>query len=134
MPTKKTGRKSAVDVQKLAQASMAAFVSDAEARYKKARRVYEIQDDETQDALDRMTTLLCRIARKNMWVGVGKTAEERVVLTIPEETIYHNMFYMANEILKDLALFDIRVAEYTFPPNLCVECGAEVKPRKKVKS
>lgn len=133
MPSKKTGRKPAVDVQKLAQEHMAVFVSEAEARYKKARRVYEIQDDETQDALDRMVTLLCRIARKNMWVGVGKH-EDRVVLTIPEETIYHNMFYMANEILKDLALFDIRVADYTFPANLCVECGVEVKPKKKVKS
>lgn len=116
----------------MAKESMEVFKAQAKARYDEAHKGYEKQDDDTQDALDRMTTLLCRIARKRMWFTVGKR-EDRVIMVIPEETIYHNMFYMANEILKDLALMDVRVASYTFPADTCVECGKaiESKPKKK---
>lgn len=121
----------------MAQKAMADFSAEAKKRYDKAHRSYKQQDDDTQDALDRMTTLLCRIARKKMWVTTGGR-QDRVVMTIPEETVYHNMFYMAVEILKDLAVMDVRVANYTFPADTCVECGKtiELKPRakKKVKS
>lgn len=138
MPTakKKSRKLSEFALRTLANEQMEAFKVEAKERYTTARKLYEKQDDETQEALDKMTALLCRIARKNMWVGVGKK-DDRIVLQIPEETIYANMFYMANEILKDLALFDIRVATYTFPPDTCVECGHPAKPKKakkKVKS
>lgn len=137
MPKKKspslaTKKVTEAKLKELVAAQMAVFTADAKARYEKARRGYVKQSDDTQDALDRMTALLVRIARKHMWVSVGKR-EDRVVIQIPEETIYHNMFYMASEILKDLATFDVRVADYTFPADVCVECGKEIKPTKKKK-
>jgi hypothetical protein len=67
-----------------------------------------------------------------MWVQVGNR-EDRMVLTIPDETVYHNMFYMAVEIIKDLAVMDIRIANYTHPANLCAMCGTEIKPKKATK-
>lgn len=142
MPPKKKVKSKPILVKKvsenklreLAVKVMDDFSAEAKARYDKAKRSYNKQDDETQDALDRITTLLCRITRKQMWVSAGGRGD-RMVMVIPEETIYHNMFYMANEILKDLALMDVRVASYTFPAGICVECGKELKPaKKKVKS
>lgn len=117
-------------LRELAAEQMTVFAAEAKQRYDKARRGYVKQSEDTQDALDRITTLLVRIARKHMWVSAGKR-EDRIVLQIPEETVYHNMFYMANEILKDLATLDVRVADYTFPAGVCVECGNEIKPMKK---
>lgn len=131
-PVKKKAPKpiSESELRKLADAAMEDFKAEAKARYDKAHKVYVKQDDDTQDALDRMVTLLCRIARRNMWVSAGKRGD-RLVLTIPDETVYHNMFYMGVEILKDLAIMDIRIANYTPPADLCAECGKEVKPKKK---
>lgn len=120
-------------LRKLADAVMKEFEAEAKARYTRAHKAYAQQDDDTQETIDRITTFLLRIARKNMWVGIGN---DKIVMTIPESTLYHNMFYMACEILKDLALMDVRVSSYTFPANLCAECGIELKPtkaKKKVK-
>lgn len=117
------------ELRKLGEKAMEDFTAEAKARYNKAHRLYAKQDDATQDALDRMTTLLCRIARKHMWVGVGKKGD-RVVFTIPEQTIYHNMFYMSVEILKDLAQMDVKIAGFDFH-GLCAECHRELKPAKK---
>lgn len=117
-------------LRRMGAAAMTQFQAEAKARHDKAHKLYETQDDDTQDALDRMTTLLCRIARKNMWISTGGS---NMVLQIPEDTIYNNMFYLANEILKDLAQFDIKVAGFQFPDNLCAVCYSEriAKPRKK---
>lgn len=123
---------SSAKLKRMADETMESFKKEATARYEKANKLYEQQDEATRDALDRMTALLCRIARKNMWIGV-KGYENRAVLQIPEETIYHNMFYMACEIIKDLAQFDIQVAGFKFPENLCAVCYTDkvAKPRKK---
>lgn len=135
-------------VKAIAAESMALFEKEAKARYDKSRKLYIEQDDETMEALERMITLLCRIARKNMWVSAGA---ERIVMQIPEQTIYHNMHYMAVEILKDLAQFDIKVANFKFSEMLCATCYSDhvvkksrmkkmntfvpkVKAKKKVKS
>lgn len=118
-------------LMKMAQAQMTVFSAEAKARYDRARASYEAQDEETQDAVTRMTNLLVRVARKQMWFTVGKR-DDRIILPIPEETVYHNMFYMASEIVKDLAVMDIRVAGYTFMAGVCAECGTEIEPKKKV--
>jgi hypothetical protein len=131
-PVKKKGAKkvSEVELRKLAEQAMADFTSESQARKDKAQKLYDKQDSETQDALDRMTTLLCRIAKRHMWVGVGKKGD-RIVMTIPETTIYHNMFYMSVEILKDLAQMDVKVSGFEMPSTLCAECHTELKPSKK---
>jgi hypothetical protein len=68
-----------------------------------------------------------------MWVGAGKG--DRIVVEIPNDAIWNNALYMAVEILKDLAYMDIRVADFTWPTDLCMECGTEIKPiRKKARA
>lgn len=124
------------ELHALASKAMDEFKAEAKKRHEIARRLYERQDDETQEALDRMTTLLVRIAKRHMWVGVGKQGD-KIVFTIPEETVYHNMFYMAVEILKDLAQMDVKIAGFDFPRDVCADCHVPIKPakaKKKVKS
>lgn len=130
MPVKKKNAVSESELRKHAQKAMDDFTVEAKARFDKAKKLYDRQDFDTQDALDRMTTLLCRIARKNMWVGVGKRGD-RIVFTIPEETVYHNIFYMVCEILKDLAQMDVKVAGFEWPRDMCAECHRDLKPSKK---
>jgi hypothetical protein len=121
-------------LRELADAAMADFKAEAKKRYDHAHAIYNKQDDDTQDALDRVTALLCQTARRNLWVSVGKRGD-RLISQIPEETIYHNMHYMAVEILKDLAVMDIKVANFKWTDRLCALCGNEIesKPRKKAK-
>ena len=104
------------------------FHKDAVERRSKAQKHYEAQDDDTQEAIDRMAAMLEKIARRQMWVRIG---ENKVVSQIDAEDITMNMFYMANEIIKDLAVMDVKVANYKFPGNLCAECGTEIKLTKK---
>lgn len=133
MPVKKKAKGKTVsesELRKLGEKAMVDFTAESQARYDKARKLYDRQDADTQDALDRMTSLLCRIARRHMWVGVGKKGD-RIVFTIAEEIIFHNMFYMAVEILKDLGQMDVRVAGFSYPNDMCVECHRELKPSKK---
>ena len=115
-------------LRELADQSLAAFQADSELRYQGAKAVYDEQDNQTKDALDRMIDLLSGIARRRMWVSAG--GENRMVVTLPDQVIRHNMTYMAVEILKDLAIFDVKVDNFTFPDHLCGVCN---RPRKKVK-
>jgi hypothetical protein len=112
----------------LAEKSLADFSAASEERYEGAMLVYNEQDNQTKDALDRMVDLLSGIARRRMWVSAG--GENRMVMTLPDQVIRQNMTYMAVEILKDLATFDVRVDNFTFPDHLCGVCN---RPRKKVK-
>lgn len=135
MPVKKKAKGKTVsesELRKLGEKAMADFTAESQARYDKARKLYDRQDADTQDALDRMTSLLCRIARRHMWVGVGKKGD-RIVFTIAEEIIFHNMFYMANMILMDLAQMDVRVAGFQLPSDLCAHCLAPLHTKKAVK-
>jgi hypothetical protein len=129
-PTKKKRVVSEDKLREMANEAMEQFKSEAKTRYGQAHKLYAKQDDETQEAIDRMTTFLCRIARRHMWVGVGKRGD-RIIFTIPEDTIYHNMFYMTTEILKDLASFDVKVAGFHLPKDLCAVCSTEIKVTKK---
>jgi hypothetical protein len=121
------------ELRKLADKAMVDFNAEATERFVRAKQLYDRQSGDAQDAITRMTNLLCRIAKRQMWVGIGKG--DRVVMDIPEQTIYHNMFYLACEILKDLAQMDVMVSGFKIPADLCAECYIELKPaKKKVKS
>lgn len=115
-------------LQELATKALDDFREAAEERYQGAMAVYEAQDNETKDALDRMIDLLSGIARKRMWVAPSRGSDIKAVVLLPDQVIRQNMTYMAVEILKDLAQMDVRVASFTFPDHLCGVCN---RPRKK---
>jgi len=115
----------------LAEQTMTEFQAAAEDRYKGAKAVYDEQDAETQDALDRIIDLLSGIARKHMWVASSRGSDHRMVIPIPDQTIRYNTTYMAVEILKDLAQMDVKVAGFKFPKKLCAVCNRPVKKKGK---
>ena len=103
-------------------------------RMKSAKAVYDMQDSITRDAIDRMQALLIRLARTRMWVVTGenkKGKKERIICDLPHDAIWNNALYMAVQMLKDLSYMDIRVANFNWPVDMCIECGAEIKPVRK---
>lgn len=97
--------------------------ADAENRHNKARAFFEAQDPETREAIERVASCLQRIARRQIAVGRGTA---RTVVSLTDDTIVGNAFYMAVECFKDLAQMDVKVANFTFP-KLCMVCGKVVK-------
>lgn len=130
MAVKKKNRISEEELQALADEHMEKFAADALKRYEKALAHYKTQSEDTQDAIDRMVKALVRVTHKKMWLAFKG---QKIVIDIPEQTVYHNMCYMATEILRDMAVFDVRVADYTFPTKSCAVCGTEIKTKKKGK-
>lgn len=126
--TKKVSEK---QLQQMAEKALQDFKDASEDRYKRAMVVYNEQDSETKDALDRMIDLLSGIARRRIWVAPSRGSEHRAVVLIPDHVVRQNMVYMAVEVLKDLAQMDVRVANFSFPKTLCIVCNNPVKKRKK---
>lgn len=103
-------------------------MADSWDRMQYAKQVYDFQNAAGRDAIDRMQSVLIRLSRKSFWIGKGR---ERILAEIPKDAIWNNALYMAVEMMKDLAYMDIRVADFTWPPDLCMECGKPLRPVKK---
>ena len=129
-PAKKKSDRSKLYVQ--AEKAMIQFSAESKARFESVQRLISYQDMDTRDAIERMTNLLVRLARRRMWFGVGNR-DDRIVLDIPEQTVEWNMTYMAVEILKDLGQMDVQIEAFDFNPGLCCECQVPVKPSKSKK-
>jgi hypothetical protein len=117
--------------------AQADFMVDSFERMQYAKQVYDHQDGATREAIDRMQAQLIRISRRRMWISAtlnkkGKT--DRILCDLPNDAIWNNALYMAVEILKDLAYMDIRVANFNWPADLCVECGKPLTAKKKRKA
>jgi hypothetical protein len=96
-------------------------VVEAEVRGELADAAIEVQDDKTKGLIKSMVAELRRGVTGEIYVAsTGQHAP------IPKEAVDSNLRYMATEILKDLAVFDIRVGTYVIPPSLCVLCGVEL--------
>lgn len=91
----------------------------AEMRGELAQEAYDAQDVATQKLLDKIVN--------RFRVGASGTITVKgVPVTIDKKYLDYNLLYVATEILKDLAVFDIRVGTYVLPSSLCVTCGAEL--------
>ncbi len=97
-----------------------------ETRYEIAMEAYEYQDDETKKVLDRIVIRLRMGANGMIRVRVNPPHGGTVPVQVEQEWLDMNLLYVATEILKDLALFDIKVGTYQFPPSLCVSCGTQI--------
>lgn len=113
--------------QLLAQ-ELAVFRQQAQARAEIAQRAYDAQDKETKLALDSMVDRIVSISRG---VATFNVRGKKVAAEVPTESIKHNALYLATEILKDLAMLDIRIANFRFDPARCSECGKPIKRRAK---
>jgi hypothetical protein len=90
-----------------------------------AKDAYDLQDEETQAAIDRIVCTLQSYVTG--FLNVKVAGASYVPVKIDNEYIGYNLLYLAVEVAKDLALLNIRVANFTFPPVLCVVCGADAK-------
>ena len=93
-----------------------------------ARDAYDLQDRETKLVIDRIVGTLQQYATGFLNVKVGGTY---VPVKVDNEYLGYNLMYLAVEICKDLAFVGERVANFVFPPSLCVKCGAELIPEKR---
>lgn len=107
----------------------------AEKRGALALEAFNYQDEATQEVLSRM--------RDRLMLGanglVQFRSKEHPPFTYQAELEYieHNALYVAVEILKDMALMDVKIANYKFPPIRCVECEEEIagtpRPKRKIR-
>jgi hypothetical protein len=123
-------KKKPLTLQQKIDAEVGIFKQQSFSRSEIAQRLYNSQDGETQDAIDAMTERIVSVSRGLISVRPNGT-KDAVAVTLPNETIKENAFYLAVEIVKDLAMFDIRIANFRFDPKLCAACSKLLKPSKK---
>lgn len=113
--------------------AMAEWRALTEVRYELAREAYDFQDDKTKALIDRIVRRLREGASGYITIRLNPPHGQAVPVKVDQEYLGFNLLYVATEILKDLAMFDIKVGTYKLPPSLCVNCGAELtneKPKK----
>lgn len=100
--------------RKTSPAKLAETIMLIEYRYEVATEAYEAQDEETQTAIKKIIGTLTSHS-------TGAVMQE-----LAQGIIDMALFVLAMDVVKDLALLDIRVANFTFDDRTCVSCGGEV--------
>lgn len=101
----------------------------SEKRFEIANAAYRAQDEKTRAVLNAIQDQLLVGASGTIRVYVG--GKDAIAVPVDMEYVEYNTLYVATEILKDLALLDVKVANYKFPDVFCVECGDKLKKKKK---
>lgn len=91
----------------------------AKARYKLAMEIYNHQDPLTQEVLDRIRDRLVIAATGVVQVN-GKPYK------LEQEYVHFNLMFIATEILSDLLLNGIQVANFKFHPAYCTFCKKKI--------
>jgi hypothetical protein len=115
-------------LEKLIAEKVEEFQEASERRLEIANESYRAQDEKTRLVIDAIQEYLMQGASGTIRVYVGS---EAFAATVDMEYVEYNTLYVATEILKDLALLDVKIANYAFPKGICTECGAKVKAKKK---
>lgn len=125
MPTKAV--KKVTKAQNVDKA-LSEYARIAEARYRIAMDIYEAQDDLTKEVLDRIRDRLVIAATGIVNIN-GKPYK------LDQEYVNFNLMFIATEILSDLLLNGVQVANFKWHPQYCVECKARIlgvkEPKKK---
>jgi hypothetical protein len=122
-------RKSITDLKssdKLVKEAIARQKSISEVKYEIAREAFDLQDDKTKEVIDRMVETLRNYTTGYINVQLQPPTGALVPVRLDNEYLGYNLLFLAVEIVKDLALLDIKVANFKFPPSMCVKCGAEL--------
>jgi len=121
-------RKSLVDIDPRLRSVTEDFEATSIVKRDMAQDAYDAQDKETQAVIDRITATLQQHATGYI---TPKIQGSVVPVRVDNEYLGYNLFYLAVEIVKDLAFVGIRVAKFEFPQSLCASCSAEVIPEKR---
>ena len=108
------------------------FKASTEARHRLALDVFNHQDSDTQEVIERIQDRLMIGANGVIRVYPNGKQQRSVILDVGLDYMTMNALYVAVEILKDLALMDVQIAQFQFPTSVCAECGVKLnEPRKK---
>lgn len=128
MPVKKRSQKT---LEAEFKTALEIWQSQSEARYRIAMQVYEAQDNQTKEVMERIrdrvvaySTGVIKITPEG-WKGEARTIQ------VDFKYVDFNAMYMAAGILSDLALVNVRIENFQFPPGVCAECGALLRPKRK---
>lgn len=126
-------RKSAADLKsadKLLAAALDDFKSVSELKYELAKEAYDMQDATTQAVIDRIVSTLQVYATG--YINLQLSPPNGAVVPVKLDNVYlgYNLLWLALELVKDLAITGIKVAEFSFPPAMCVKCGADIIPER----
>jgi hypothetical protein len=124
-------RKTVIENDERVKEALEEFKILTELRYEMAMEAYNAQDEATQGVIDRIKDRLALGASGYIKIRVNPPHGGTVPVRIERDMLDANTLFIATEILKDLAVFDVRIENYQFPPSMCVSCGAEIETPKK---
>jgi hypothetical protein len=116
-------------VQRYLDEAVAEFQDLSEIRYELAKRAYKAQSATMQNTVDSILATLRIHAKDYIDVQLQPPHGALVPVKIERRYVDFNLLYIAMDILKNLALFDIRIGDYEFPPSLCTNCEAVITQR-----
>ena len=119
---------------KLMQEAVDRHKSISEVKYELAKEAYDAQDDDTKAVIDKMVETLRTYCTGYINLQLQPPTGAMVPVKLNNEYLGYNLLFLAVEIVKDLALLDIKVASFKFPPSMCATCGAELGLPEKTKA
>jgi hypothetical protein len=127
MPVKKKAPKS---IEAKFNQALEIWQVQSEARYKIAMQVYEAQDSQTKEVMERIRDRI--VAYSTGVIRIAPEGYRGETRTIQVDTKYvdFNAMYISAGIMSDLALVNIRIQNFEFPPGICADCGSLLRPKK----
>lgn len=129
-------RKSVVNLKAsegLVKDAVEEFYTVSEMKYEIAKAAYDAQDDDTRDMIDQLVKVLNLHATGYITVTLDPPHGGAVPVKVEKKYVDFNTLYIVTDMLKTLALFDIRVGKYVFPAAYCAQCEAELIPEHKTR-
>jgi hypothetical protein len=124
----KVKKKSKLNRQVIAQVDD--FKRRSEIRFEIANEAYRAQDAKTRQVIDSIQNQLLIGATGTIRVYPDGVTGPSVPMKVDFEYVEYNTLYVATEILKDLALMDVKIANYKFPQVYCTDCGEKIAKKK----
>lgn len=94
-----------------------------DSRYEIAKRIYDYQDSLTKEVIERIV-MNYRVASPKV-VNINNVPH-----ALDFDYVKKNALFAATEILGDLALNGIQVANFKFHPEYCADCKIVIKRKK----
>lgn len=121
-------RKSLTDIDPQLKSVLEEFQAVSLVKHEMFEDAYKLQDTQTKRVIDRIVGVLQTYATGHITATVNNTVYP---IKIGNEYLGYNLAWLALEVVKDLAICDIRVASFKFPESLCIKCGDVVIPERK---
>ena len=131
MPRKPITALSPKSIDRMLEDAVEEFKAVSEIKFELAKDAYDQQDSETKATIDRIVGTLRQYATGYINVQLNPPEGAPVPVKIDNEYLGYNLYWLAVEIVKDLAFIGIRVENFEFPDTHCAQCGKELIPEKR---